>query len=653
MEQKPPQKSNWILVLILAGMTIVAAFLIHSVMRGSRIEVAYGKLKEHIKQGHIKSLRLDATMIEGEFNQPQEDKYGRKSATFWTPRVGTVFDESLFTLLDQHKVDYNASSEPNNYPQFLLWTLVVGAIILAFYFLVFHRMDGGSAFSFGRSRAKLYAAEDLNISFDDVAGIDEAVEEIREIVDFLKTPQKYQVLGGRIPKGVLLVGPPGTGKTLLAKAVAGEANVPFFGMSGSEFVEMFVGVGAARIRDLFHQAEQKAPCIIFMDELDALGKTRTIVVGGHDEREQTLNQLLVEMDGFNSNRGVVMIAATNRPETLDPALLRPGRFDRNIVVDRPDINGREAILRVHARHVKIEPELDLRAIAALTPGLVGADLANLVNEAALLAARVDAPNVQKKHFDEAIERCLAGTERKNRVMLPEEKRRIAYHECGHAIVAYLLPGTDPVHKISIIPRGVAALGYTMQRPLEDRYLATQPELEHRISTLLGGTIAEEQVFGDISTGDQNDLERATRIARSMVEAWGMSQRMGKVCYQSGDRPAFLQGAGDSPVGRLHSETTSYAIDQEVHRILEVSAQRVREILQEYRDSLELLAERLLQKEVLSAEELKEVMDAHLPRIAPVTVSNSPLVATNTPASISAPLPNSSLIKEGENDSTTA
>ncbi len=332
--------------------------------------------------------------------------------------------------------------------------------------------------TFGRSRAKLYAQEDLHVSFDDVAGLEEAVDELREVVDFLKNPEKYLAVGGRIPKGVLLVGPPGTGKTLLARAVAGEAGVPFFGLSGSDFVEMFVGVGAARVRDLFAQADQRAPCIIFIDELDALGKSRgSGIVGGHDEREQTLNQLLVEMDGFDSNRGVIIMAATNRPEILDAALLRPGRFDRTVVVDRPDVKGREAILQVHIRNVKVAEDLNLREIASLTPGFVGADLANLINEAALLAGRKGLPHVTRPLLEEAIERSMAGLERKQRVMMPEEKRRIAYHECGHAIVAFLLPGTDPVHKISIVPRGIGALGYTLQRPLDDRYLATQSELK--------------------------------------------------------------------------------------------------------------------------------------------------------------------------------
>ena len=396
----------------------------------------------------------------------------------------------------------------------------------------------------------------MEITFQDVAGIDEAVEELREVVDFLKMPDKYQALGGRIPKGVLLVGPPGTGKTLLAKAVAGEAGAPFFSLSGSEFVEMFVGVGAARVRDLFSQAEAKAPCIVFIDELDALGKTRTgAVVGGHDEREQTLNQLLVEMDGFDTNRGVIIMAATNRPETLDPALMRPGRFDRQVVVDRPDISGREAILKVHTRHVKHGPNVDLRRIAALTPGSVGADLANLVNEAALMAARAGKELITMAEFEEAIERGAVGLERKSRIMNPDEKQRVAYHEAGHALVACSLPNTHPVHKVSIIPRSVGALGYVLSRPDEDRYLVTQSELESRIRVALGGTLAEELVFREISNGASNDLEQASRIARSMVKEFGMS-RLGRVNFQERSGPGFLNNGFGSETERTHSEHTA-------------------------------------------------------------------------------------------------
>jgi cell division protease FtsH len=470
----------------------------------------------------------------------------------------------------------------------------------------------------------MYAQEDLGITFDDVAGIDEAVEELREVVEFLRSPEKYQVLGGHIPKGVLLVGPPGTGKTLLAKAIAGEAGVPFFGLSGSDFVEMFVGVGAARVRDMFQQAEAKAPCIIFIDELDALGKTRgTSVVGGHDEREQTLNALLVEMDGFGSNSGVIVMAATNRPETLDPALLRPGRFDRHVLVDRPDVRGREAILRVHVAEVKINPSVNLEQVARITSGFCGADLANLVNEAALLAARNNKTSVGMEEFNEGVERVTAGLEKKKRVIHEDEKRRVAYHESAHALVAFSLPNTDPVHKVSIIPRGLAALGYTMQRPEDDRYLMTQSELESRIQVLLAGTIAEEMVYADISTGAQNDLERASEIARAMVMDYGMSE-LGRVNYRQSPRSPFLAAAGaDLPPSRSHSEETAREIDKEVRRIVEAAIGQVRQILEARRAALEAVARRLIECEVIDGNELRNIVEASIgsPQIVPGTVAD--------------------------------
>jgi cell division protease FtsH len=484
--------------------------------------------------------------------------------------------------------------------------------------------------AFGRSRGKMYAQEDIGVTFEDVAGIDEAVDELREVVEFLKTPEKYQVLGGRIPKGVLLVGPPGTGKTLLAKAIAGEAGVPFFSLSGSDFVEMFVGVGAARVRDMFQQAEAKAPCIIFIDELDALGKTRgTSVVGGHDEREQTLNALLVEMDGFSSNSGVIVTAATNRPETLDPALLRPGRFDRHVLVDRPDVRGREAILKVHVQNVKLAAEVDLKEVAAITSGFVGADLANLVNEAALLAARKGKTAVGMAEFNEGVERVTAGLEKKQRVMHADEKQRVAYHESGHALVAYSLPNTDPVHKVSIIPRGLAALGYMLQRPEGDRYLLTQAELESRIQVLLAGTIAEEMIFDDVSTGAQNDLERASSIARSMVMEYGMS-RLGRVNYRENGRSPFLAGTMEMPRERSHSEQTAREIDEEVKHIVDEGIEKVRHILGLRRKSLEALAKRLIEIEVIDAVELKQIIDDN---------SSSPLIVpgtVNTPRRLAPP-----------------
>ena len=504
-------------------------------------------------------------------------------------------------------------------------TIIITVLFLGMIYFMLRRLGGaGSPMTFGRSKGKLYAQEELAVTFNDVAGIDEAVEEVKEVVDFLQSPEKYQRLGGRIPRGVLLVGPPGTGKTLLAKAIAGEAGVPFFSLSGSDFVEMFVGVGAARVRDMFQQAEAKAPCIIFIDELDALGKSRgTSIVGGHDEREQTLNALLVEMDGFEPNLGIIVIAATNRPEMLDQALLRPGRFDRQVLVDRPDVRGREDILKVHVKNVKLEPDVKLDQVAAITPGFVGADLANLVNEGALLAARKDKAAVTMEEFNEGVERVTAGLEKKQRVMNEDEKVRVAYHESGHALVAYSLPNTDPVHKVSIIPRGFAALGYTMQRPESDRYLMTQGELESRIQVLLAGTIAEEMVFEDISTGASNDLERSTEIARSMVMDYGMS-RLGRLTFRDNSGPAFLANAGGEDKMHSISEETAREIDREVKRIVDESLERFREILHTRRGALEALAERLMEVESVEAMELKEIIDEHSsgPVVVPGTNTRS-------------------------------
>jgi cell division protease FtsH len=512
-----------------------------------------------------------------------------------------------------------------------LWSLfmsllVLVAVVMCGFFLVRWLSGGGSALTFGRSKHKLYAQKDLKITFQDVAGIDEAVAELREIVDFLKTPEKYQMLGGRIPKGVLLVGPPGTGKTLLAKAVAGEADVPFFSMSGSDFVELFVGVGASRVRDLFAQAESKAPCIIFIDELDALGKSRGgSAVGGHDEREQTLNQLLVEMDGFETNRGVIIMAATNRPETLDQALLRPGRFDRTVVVDRPDVNGREAILKVHVRNVKVSKDVDLRHVASLTPGSVGADLANIINEAALLAARNNKEEVTRVDFNEAIERGAIGLERKSRIMTPEEKQRTAVHEAGHALVACSLPNTDPVHKVTIIPRGVGALGYMWQRPEDDRFNHTRGELESRIKVSLGGTLAEEVYYGEIATGASSDLDNANQKARHMVVSFGMS-RLGRIYFREQPENAFLSG-GFSGGDRI-SEATAREIDMEVRRIIDEATEEVREIIKSRRLALEAVAQRLMEKEVIDGDELRTLLEAHAPgpRLLPASGAIAPVGA---------------------------
>ena len=499
--------------------------------------------------------------------------------------------------------------------------LLLPIFVIAGLFLFMMRRLGGAGgpMQFGRSRGRLMADEDLGVMFTDVAGIDEAVDEVKEVVDFLQHPEKYEKLGGKIPRGVLLVGPPGTGKTLLAKAIAGEAGVPFYSLSGSDFVEMFVGVGAARVRDMFQQAVAKAPCIIFIDELDALGKSRSgNAAGGHDEREQTLNALLVEMDGFASNSGVIVMAATNRPETLDSALMRPGRFDRHVLVDRPDVMGREAILKVHVKAVRLDSDVDLKQVAAISPGFAGAELANLVNEAALLAARGECATVKMEHFNEGVERVTAGLEKKQRVMNEDEKQRVAYHEAGHALIAYSLPNTDPVHKVSIIPRGLAALGYTMQRPTEDRFLMTQAELESRLQVLLGGTIAEEIIYTDISTGASNDLERVTDIARAMVMQYGMSS-LGRINFKAERGSAFLAGAGATTTVS-YSEETAVQIDSEIKRIVDDAVEAVRKILTERRQALVALTERLIETESVDSTQLRDIIDENLtgPLLVPGT-----------------------------------
>ncbi len=561
-----------------------------------------------------------------------------EAVTFHANRGGT--DDTagdLRNLLIKNGIKADYESGPSTWRNYIPMLVLTGLFIVVFFFMLRRLGGAGSPMAFGRSRGKMYAQEDIGITFEDVAGIDEAVDELREVVEFLRSPERYQVLGGRIPKGVLLVGPPGTGKTLLAKAIAGEAGVPFFSLSGSDFVEMFVGVGAARVRDMFQQAENKSPCIIFIDELDALGKTRgTSVVGGHDEREQTLNALLVEMDGFDSNNGVIVLAASNRPETLDPALLRPGRFDRHVLVDRPDVRGREEILKVHVQNVKLDGSVNLKEIASITSGFVGADLANLVNEAALLAARNGKSAVGMTEFNEGVERVTAGLEKRKRVIHADEKQRVAYHEAGHALVAYSLPNTDPVHKVSIIPRGLAALGYTMQRPEDDRYLMTKCELESRIQVLLAGTITEEIIYNDVSTGAQNDLERASDIARAMVMDYGMS-RLGRVSYRESNRSPFLASNGEITSPRTHSEQTAREIDEEVSRIINESMGKVRQILEARKTSLEALTKKLIEREVIDAEELKQIIDE---------TSTSPLLVPGTeaerkrhgPSIVEAPLP---------------
>lgn len=564
--------------------------------------IPYSQFLSLLKEGKITEVAISENIITGKM---LSEGPGNREKSFRTVRV----DHELSELLKEHNVTFTGEVESTFMRDLLSWLLPLLIFVGVWYYLV-QRIQGGRPgfMTFGKTKARIYMENELNVTFDDVAGVDEAKEELQEIIEFLKTPNKFTALGGKIPKGILLVGPPGTGKTLLAKAVAGESGVPFFSISGSEFVEMFVGVGAARVRDLFEQAKQKAPCIIFIDELDALGKARGVgVTGGHDEREQTLNQLLVEMDGFDPKVGIIILAATNRPEILDPALLRPGRFDRHILVDRPDKKGREDILRVHLKNVKIDDTVDIETLADMTPGMVGADLANLVNEAALLAARRNKQAVSMAEFEEAVERILAGLEKKNRLINPREREIVAYHEMGHALVALALPGTDPVHKISIIPRGVAALGYTIQLPTEDRYLMTKTELLNKIASLLGGRAAEEIIFGDISTGAHNDLARATDIARSMVKEYGMSSSLGQIYLSREKTNIFLDIGFPQPTGE-YSEATAQAIDDEVKKIITEQYERALNLLRGQKPILREGARLLLEKEKLEREEIVALIE---------------------------------------------
>jgi len=542
---------------------------------------------------------------------------------FEATRLPGVDDNALLETLTQKGVVFGGRIEHDTWRSFVLgWVLPIAVMMLLWSFMARRIMGGGagSPLMLGKNRARIYSEQDIKVRFADVAGIEEAKAELQEIVDFLRNPERYHRLGGQIPKGVLLVGAPGTGKTLLARAIAGEAGTPFFSISGSEFVEMFVGVGAARVRDLFEQAKTKAPCIIFIDELDAVGKARTVGMGGfgrHDEQEQTLNQLLVEMDGFDPSSGVILLAATNRPEVLDPALLRAGRFDRRIVVDLPDLRGRVKILEVHARKIKLASSVNLERIAARTPGFSGADLANLVNEAALLAARRDKQQVDEADFEEAADRLTAGIERRSHVLSDKEKNIVAHHESGHALVAALVPHADPVHKVTIIPRTIGSLGFTMQLPVEDRSLQSKPELEDRLAILLGGRAAEELVFDEITTGAHNDIERATQIARHMVWEYGMSERLGPLSFVAGDGGRQLR-APDPFLGRSLpvSEATAELLDAEVSALVRGAYTRARELLRSHRDGLTRLAALLRTRETLEGEELKRALaDAVGPEVA--------------------------------------
>jgi cell division protease FtsH len=589
---------------VLGALFILALGQAYLLTPGGR-QVPYSEFKQLVRSGQVAEVTVGDSTIHGQLKRGEGDK---GSTAITTTRIE---DPKLVEELEAHGVAYSGEVVSRWLPEVLSWVVPL-LLLVALWSFFFRRIGGaeGGVMSFARSKAKIFAEDDVKVSFADVAGVDEAAQELREIVEFLKTPRKYTQLGGKIPKGVLLVGPPGTGKTLLARAVAGEAKVPFFSLSGSEFVEMFVGVGAARVRDLFSQAEAKAPCIVFIDELDALGKVRVqSPIGSHEEREQTLNQLLAEMDGFDPRKAIIIMGATNRPEVLDPALLRPGRFDRQVLVDKPDVKGREEVLRIHVKNVKLSPEVDLRKIAVRTAGFAGADLANLVNEGALLAARRDKTAVDMHDFDEAIDRLIAGLEKK-RVMSIKEREIVAYHESGHAIVASSLPGNDPVHKISIVARGFGALGYTMQTPLEDRYLMQRRDLMSQLAMLLGGRSAEEIALGEISTGAQNDLQRATDIARAMVTEWGMSERLGAVNHDAGKRSRFLdvpQGNDRGP----YSEDTAKMIDEEVKMILTEAHNEARRILMDKRDLLETVTRRLLEREVMEGDELRAILDGKI------------------------------------------
>lgn len=557
--------------------------------------IPYSEFKAYVRDGRVTEVRIGTHTIRGKLRSSSDDRLGREETEqFATVRVD---DPDLIRELEEHQISFRGQYESEFGRTLLSWLIPLGLLVLFWGFFARRMGPGQGVMNFGKSRARIYAERETGVTFVDVAGADEAKEELQEIIDFLRYPQKYVALGGRIPKGVLLVGSPGTGKTLLARAVAGEASVPFFTLSGSDFVEMFVGVGAARVRDLFKQAQEKAPCIVFIDELDAVGKARGInPVQQNDEREQTLNQLLAEMDGFDSRKGVIILAATNRPEILDQALLRAGRFDRQVVVGRPDLEGRLQILRIHAAKVRLSDDVDLHIIAARTPGMVGSDLANVINEAALLAARHGKDAVTMEELDEAIDRILAGPARKSRVMAPEEKRRVAYHESGHTLVAEALPTADPVRKVTIIPHGVAALGYTQQLPTQDRYLYTKEELLDRIAVMLGGRAAEEVVFHDLSTGAQDDLQRASEMARRMVTEFGMGECLGPYAVEQAHQPMFLDGHNSSP--KTYSEATAQSIDREAQTIVERMYQRARQLLTEHRDKLETLAQYLLQHEVI-------------------------------------------------------
>ena len=619
---------GWLLIFVL-GYFLISVL----VPRTRSTRITYDRFRDSLENNSIEYVVLTNTMINGAFKEPGGNGTAamddtatdlRRYLPFQQEQEGEdlqfqvvrVEDEKLLELLEEQGVSYRAKKDSGLLGNILIWVIPLLFLIL-FWRMMFRGMSRtmggggggpGNILNIGQSKAKQYIKGEKNdVSFKDVAGVDEAKEELSEMIQFLKNPKQFTRLGGKLPKGVILVGPPGTGKTLLARAVAGEASVPFFSLTGSEFVEMFVGVGAARVRDLFKEAKSKAPCIVFIDEIDAIGKSRgqAIQMSANDERENTLNQLLSEMDGFEPGDGMLIMASTNRPEVLDKALLRPGRFDRQVMVSRPDVNGRTEILKVHTRDLKLHPDLELRRVASQTPGFSGADLANIANEAALMAARKNKDAVDETDFQEAIERVIAGLEKKNRLINPKEKKIVAFHESGHALVGHFTEGADPIHKVSIVPRGFGALGYTLQTPLEDRFLMTKSELEGKIKGLLGGRAAEEVIFGEISTGAANDLEVATRIATEMITVYGMSSELPHVSLKKSNQQDLL---GRESVWTRHSERTESLVDTEVSRMISENYGKVVEMITENRDKLVAMAEELLEKETLQEHDVRRILD---------------------------------------------
>ncbi len=614
-----PKFPIWIYIVLLLVLLGIQFYFMNP-EEGS--EIKYSTFLEYVEKGYVDEITIkNGSYINGKYSDKaiedsivtkpdeQETEWALSSAPKENRFTSTMLEgDEIRPVLDEHGVAYEVQIEEDWFSGILIWLIPIG-LAIAFWIYIFRRMNPGQqVLSIGKNKASLYDKQAENqVSFKDVAGLEEAKGEVEEVVEFLRNPQKFTKLGGTLPKGVLLVGPPGTGKTLLAKATAGEADVPFFSLSGSDFVEMFVGVGAARVRDLFKQAKEKAPCIIFIDEIDAIGRSRGkgMQMGSNDERENTLNQLLSEMDGFNTDKGVIILAATNRPDVLDSALLRPGRFDRQILIDKPDLRGRIEVLKVHTRNLEMSDDIDLKLLASQTPGFAGAELANLCNEAALMAARRGKDAVEMEDFQDSIERVIAGLEKKNKLISPREREIVAYHESGHAIVGWYLEHTDPVLKVSIVPRGLAALGYTLQTPLEDRFLMTTEELNDKICALLGGRIAEEIIFGRISTGAQNDLERITNMAFAMVAEYGMSEELGYLSLKDSQNPENSYG-----FNKKYSEQTAQQIDGAVREIIRQNYERTKALLNEHKDKLEKMAKTLLDKEVLDHNDLKELLGDH-------------------------------------------